>query len=88
MTYRLADNVQVRQESWGLLFFHQRDHKVYFIRSGDWLHPGHFDGSWTEESIIEDISRRTGNLAENINKALPKLTERLTSNRILLDEVR
>jgi putative mycofactocin binding protein MftB len=85
MPYRLADNVQVRKESWGLLFYHQTNHKVFFIRSGDWLYPEHFDGTWTLESIIEDIRRRTGAFMENITHALPNLTERLTAKRILLD---
>jgi len=84
MAYRLAEDVQVRQEAWGLLFYRQAEHKVFFIRSGEWLYPEHFDGTWTLENIIEDIARRTGALVDNIETALPKLTERLTANRMLL----
>ena len=87
MPYRLADNVQVRKERWGLLFYLQQGHKVFFIRSGDWLYPEHFDGTWTFEDIVEDINRRTGAPAENIERSLPKLTERLTANRMLFDEI-
>jgi putative mycofactocin binding protein MftB len=87
MTYRLGDNVQVRKESWGLLFYQRPFHKVYFIRSGDWLYPEHFDGTWTPEKIIEDISRRTGKAVEAIEQSLAKLTERLTVNRVILHEV-
>ena len=84
--FRLADNVQVRKERWGLLFYQQADHKVFFIRSGDWLYPEHFDGTWTYEDIIEDINRRTGAPVENIERSLPKLTERLSAGRILLHQ--
>jgi len=84
MAYRLADDVQVRKEAWGLLFYRQAEHKVYFIRSGDWLIPEHFDGTWTLENLIKDINQRTGAPASNIETALPKLTERLTANRMLL----
>jgi putative mycofactocin binding protein MftB len=84
--YRLADDVQVRKEAWGLLFYRQAEHKVFFIRSGEWLMPEHFNGTWTLEKLTQDIAKRTGALADNIATALPKLTERLTSNRMLIGQ--
>jgi putative mycofactocin binding protein MftB len=84
MPYRLADNVQVRKESWGLLFYHQQRHKVLFVKSGDWLYPEHFSGTWTYKTIVEDIAQRTGSTEESLKISLPKLTERLTKNRMLL----
>jgi putative mycofactocin binding protein MftB len=88
VTYRLTDRVQVRKEGWGLLFYQQTRHKMFFVRSGDWLYPQHFDGTWTEQGIIEDIVERTGTPAEIIERSLPKLTKRLTSSRLITDEVR
>ena len=88
MAYRLADSVQVRKEGWGLLFYRQTQHKMCFVKSGDWLYPRHFDGTWTDESIIDDISRRTGAPAEIIERSLPKLTKRLASGRMITHEVR
>ena len=88
MPYRLADNVQVRKESWGLLFYHQARHKVCFVKSGDWLYPSHFDGTWTSQSIIDDIFKRTGTPKETIERSLPKLDSHLTSNRMITHEVR
>ena len=87
MSCRLADNVQVRKESWGLLFYHQNRHKVCFVRSGDWLFPGHFDGTWTWESIVEDIAGRTGTPAEIIERSLPRVSGHLAANGIIIDEV-
>ena len=87
MTCRLADNVQVRKESWGLLFYAQNRHKVCFVRSGDWLYPEHFDGSWSFQAIAEDISGRTDTPAEIIERSLPRLTDRLLKNRVIVDEV-
>jgi len=88
MPYRLADNVQVRKESWGLLFYQQPRHKMCFVRSGDWLYPSHFDGRWTDKGIIDDISKRIGTPAEIIERSLPKLTTHLTSSRMITHEVR
>jgi hypothetical protein len=87
MVCRLANNVQVRKESWGLLFYLQAPHKVCFVRSGDWLYPRYFDGTWTLDGIVADISRRTGTPAEIIERSLPKLTEHLTVNRMIVNEV-
>ena len=87
MACRLANNVQVRKESWGLLFYVPSRHKVCFVRSGDWLYPEHFNGTWTFDGIIDDIAGRTGTPAEIIERSLPKLAERLTSNRMIVDEV-
>ncbi len=88
MTCRLAEQVQVRKESWGLLFYHRPRHKVCFVRSGDWLYPRHFDGTWTLPAIAADIAGRTGTPAELIERALPKLTDRLTGNGVICREVR
>jgi len=87
MTCRLADNVQVRKEGWGLLFYGQTRHKVFFVRSGDWLYPEHFDGTWTLDGIVNDIAERTDTPAEIIERSLPKLTDRLIKNRMIIDEV-
>jgi hypothetical protein len=88
MPCRLAPGVQVRRESWGLLFYHPARHKVCFVRSGDWLYPTHFDGTWTLASITGDIARRTGAPAEIIERSLPGLTRRLAAGRMIADEVR
>jgi hypothetical protein len=88
MPCRLAPDVQVRKESWGLLFYLQTRHKVCFVRSGDWLYPAHFDGTWTFENIIDDITKRTGAPVEIIERSLPKLTSHLVSGRMITSEVR
>ena len=88
MALHLAKNVQVRKESWGLLFYSPARHGVSFIKSGDWLHPQHFDGTWTFEDIAGDIAGRTGTPVEIIERTLPKLTERLKTNRIIANELR
>jgi hypothetical protein len=87
MPYRLADNVQVRKESWGLLFYCQPRHKVYFVRSGGWLSPAHFDGTWTFADITGDISGRTAGPAEIVERTLTKLVKNLTANRMITDEI-
>jgi putative mycofactocin binding protein MftB len=88
MPFRLADGVQVRRESWGLLFYRQMQHKLCFVRSADWLRPAHFDGSWAFVDIIHDISGRTGTPPEIIERSMSRLTEHLAGNRMITYEVR
>ncbi len=88
MTLRLATDVQVRRESWGLLFYRQAPHKLCFVKSGDWLQPGHFDGTWDWASVTADITRRTGTPVEIIERSLSRLTGRLMKNRVVSDEIR
>jgi hypothetical protein len=85
---RLAEGVQVRKESWGLLFYRPASHKICFVRSGDWLSPECFDGTRTPEEIIDDIAGRTGAPREIIERSLSKLTERLLKSRVIAHEVR
>jgi len=87
MLCRLAGQVQVRKEKWGLLFYVQQRHKLYFVRSGDWLYPRHFDGTWTFNSIGNDIAERTGASIEIIERSLSKLTQQLTANGMIVNEV-
>jgi hypothetical protein len=87
MAFRLADNVQVRKEGWGLLFYIQSHHKVCFVKSGDWLSPAHFNGTWTEDSIKTDIAGRTGTPVEIIERSLPRLTDHLIKKRVIINEI-
>ena len=87
MAGRLADGVRVRKEGWGLLFYVPSRHRVCFVRSGDWLYPGHFDGTWTPADIAADIAARTGAPAEIVERSLPRLTARLAANRMIADEL-
>jgi hypothetical protein len=88
MACRLAEGVRVRKESWGLLFYAPLRHRVCFVRSGDWLRPGHFDGTWTLPGIAGDIAGRTGTPAEMVERSLPRLTARLAANGMMADAVR
>ncbi len=87
MSLRLATDVRVRRESWGLLFYRQMPHKLCFVKSGDWLQPAHFDGTWDWESIAGDISRRTGTPEEIVERSLSRLAGRLMKNRVISDEI-
>lgn len=86
MVCRLAKSVQVRKEGWGLLFYSHGEHRVYFVRSGDWLHPQYFDGTWPFDSLVSDIAKRTDTPAEIIERSIQKLTTYLVQSRMIVDE--
>jgi len=51
MIYHLAKGVQVRKEEWGLLFYAQGEHKIYFAKSGDRLYPLCSEGTFQPDSL-------------------------------------
>lgn len=81
----LAENVQVRKESWGLLFYSQPRHKLSFIRSGNWLEPEHFNGDWSLEEMATDIAMRIGKPIESVREPLSKVAGRLIENGMIVD---
>lgn len=83
MTCRLADNVQVRKENWGLLFYSPAHHKVCFVRSGEWLYPHYFDGTWSFESLVRDITGRLEAPAEMVERSLQNLTAHLINSGVV-----
>ena len=87
MACRLADGVQVRKENWGLLFYASTRHKVCFVKSGHWLDPRHFDGSWTLDDIFADVASRTASPVEIIERTLAPLADRLIKNRVIINEI-
>jgi hypothetical protein len=86
MTLRLAENVQVRKESWGLLFYTPARHGVCFIRSGDWLSPRYFDGTWAFNDMVGDIIERIGTSTKTSEDTVLKLITQLIKRRIIVDE--
>jgi hypothetical protein len=87
MVFRLAENIQVRKESWGLLFYAQTQHRIFFVRSGDWLYPQNFDGTWTFDCLVKDIAGRTEAATNPIERTLRKLTDNLLKNGMIVHEL-
>jgi hypothetical protein len=86
--YRLAENIQVRQESWGLLFYSQLGHKIVFVKCFDWLQPKHFNGTWALTDIVNDASARTGTSSGLLDCALRKSIDNLLKNGMVINELR
>ena len=86
MVCRLAKDVQVRKESWGLLFYSSAKHKLRFIRSGDLLYPRHFDGTWTLDKLVNDVARRKDNSVNAINPSIQKLIKYLIDSELIVNE--
>jgi hypothetical protein len=87
MAYRLAQNVQVRKEKWGLLFYSPTKHRIFFVRSLDYLYPHYFDGTWNLEGVIQDISRRTGASISLIEGNIRKSIENLLKVGMVVNEL-
>jgi putative mycofactocin binding protein MftB len=51
--YKLCQGVQVRSESFGLLFYHYDGPKLYFVRSGDLVDEHFFSGNQTAGQLVD-----------------------------------
>jgi hypothetical protein len=79
----LARDVRVRKESWGCLFYSPSRHKLCFVRSGNWLLPHYFDGTWTPDGMAGDIASRTGTSPEAIERSLHQVIRQLTAHSMI-----
>jgi putative mycofactocin binding protein MftB len=87
MAYHLSAGVQLRKESWGLLFYSQKQHRLFFIKSGEWLFPSHFDGTWTFDGLVDDIALHTGASTDLIEHNLRKSFDNLIKNGMVTYEL-
>jgi putative mycofactocin binding protein MftB len=83
--YRLCQGVQVRSESFGLLFYHYDGPKLYFVRSGDLVDEHFFAGQQSFGEIVDLLGETRGWPRETAQQQLAKLMQ-LLKTRGLVDE--
>ena len=80
MTYKLADGVQVREETFGLLFYNYRGPRLYFVPSKDLIDADFFNGQQSVSGLITSICTRKvwarAQVEERITQILAKLEDR------------
>jgi putative mycofactocin binding protein MftB len=54
--YRLCEGVQVRKETFGLLFYNYRGPRLYFVPTKDSLQTEWFADDWKTEEIVKHIT--------------------------------
>jgi putative mycofactocin binding protein MftB len=87
MLYCLANNVQVRKEGWGLLFYSQTQHRIFFLRSKNLLFPDYFEGAWTLNNLLEAVVTRTQSNVNAIEPILQKLLDSLLKSGMIVHEL-
>ena len=80
MRFRPADGVQVRAETFGLLFYNYRGPRLYFVPSKDLIDVDFFNGHLSVKGLIASICVRKGltksQVAEKITRVLAKLEDK------------
>ena len=80
MSFRPADGVQVREETFGLLFYDYRGPRLYFVPSKDLIDVDFFTGRQSVSGLIASICARkeyTETLVEErITQVLAKLEDK------------
>ena len=57
-SYHLREGVQVRKETFGLLFYDYRGPRLYFVPTKNLIGNDFFNGTETAEGLIESIRTR------------------------------
>ena len=57
-SYHLREGVQVRKETFGLLFYDYRGPRLYFVPTKNLIENDFFNGAQTAEGLIESICTR------------------------------
>ena len=80
MSFRPADGVQVRAETFGLLFYNYRGPRLYFVPSKDLIGVDFFNGRQSVSGLIASICTRKGwtkaQVGEKITQVLVKLEDK------------
>ena len=80
MRYKLAAGVQVREESFGLLFYNYQGPRLYFVPSKDLIDVDFFNGRQSFSELIASICKRRGwtkaEVGERIIQILTKLEDK------------
>jgi putative mycofactocin binding protein MftB len=80
MSFRPADGVQVREETFGLLFYNYRGPRLYFVPSKDLIEVDFFNGRQSVSGLIASICARKGwtraKVEEKITQVLAKLEDK------------
>ena len=80
MSFRPSDGVQVREETFGLLFYDYRGPRLYFVPSKDLIAVGFFTGRQSVSELIASICARKECakmlVEERITQVLAKLEDK------------
>ncbi len=80
MRFKLADGVQVRDETFGLLFYNYRGPRLYFVPSKDLIDAAFFNGRQSVSGLIASTCDRKGwtkaQVKERIAQVLTKLEDK------------
>jgi len=80
--YRLNQNVQVRAEKFGLLFYDRRGPSLFFVGSKNLIEPEFFEGKETPRGLVEKT--KTGGLHEDrLEGALRSLLAKLVQKGLI-----
>jgi putative mycofactocin binding protein MftB len=60
MGYKLASGVQVREETFGLLFYNYQGLRLYFVPSEDLIPDNFFNGRQSVSELVESICSHNG----------------------------
>jgi putative mycofactocin binding protein MftB len=85
-TYVLNSGVQVRRESFGLLFYNYHGLRLYFVPIGDLIDSDFFNGIQTVENLVDTIHSRKNRPKQWIRTRIEQILELITNKGLIHGE--
>jgi len=85
MGYKPADGVQVREETFGLLFYNYQGPRLYFVPSKDLVDVDFFNGRQSVSALIASICARKGWSSAEVGERIRQILAQL-EKKGLIDE--
>jgi putative mycofactocin binding protein MftB len=85
MSFRPANGVQVREETFGLLFYNYQGPRLYFVPSKDLIDVDFFNGRQNVGALIASICARKGCSSAEIGERVRQILAQL-EDKGLIDE--
>ncbi len=84
--YRLAEGVQVRNETFGLLFYDYRGPRLYFVPCGNLICDAFFDGLAPVADLVRRHSRQMPASRERIELQIVQVLEKLENKGLIYEQ--
>lgn len=81
--YKTADGVQVREESFGLLFYNYRGPRLYFVPTKDLIGVDFFNGRQSVSRLIASICTRKDSTSAEVGPRIKQILARLEDKGLI-----
>lgn len=86
LQYKLTEGVQVREETFGLLFYNLRGPRLYFVPSKDLIAADFFNGRQNVNGLVAAVCVRKGWIRKEAEKRITMILSKLEEKGLIYEQ--